>query len=459
MITKRLHLPLRPLLLAAAVAALAAPAWAQSVVRESRLQQPSALTALSAEKQAVYKKVSAAIVRVKIDQDITSLLPPDFKEDFEKWREEMRDRRGGPPADGGPGVSWIEIQRKDHRRDDSRPMPNIGAPNRPPEANDRPPPARDRGEPGMRDREGPGPREDSSRSAAANLWLLRRYIEHRAQKDPDLFLRARALAQRMDALRGGNAGEVLGVTLDKDGHVLVPMILLKNPRGDTEVAVTLADGTEAKAAVRGADYHRGFSVIKLDKPQAAVLPAEGRPEPGAMLMCITANQGAVGWVSAPGAALKKTGDDRITVFGSDERGPMFLFTIDGSLAGAGFDRSAWTADALKQDIDDIIKNGTVRRKQLGVKYDLIPLDSPYRQQYKALGNRPALRVKEVFPDTPAEQAGMKEGDFLLSIDNRPISLMALPGIMRDLRGRDKVPVGLLRDGKEISVEVPIGGRQ
>lgn len=64
-----------------------------------------------------------------------------------------------------------------------------------------------------------------------------------------------------------------------------------------------------------------------------------------------------------------------------------------------------------------------------------------------------VEVKEVFEDSPAEKAGIKEGDILLKIDGEAIS--SASDIRRYLKRLDeekKVSIDLLRDGKQITVQ-------
>ena len=64
-----------------------------------------------------------------------------------------------------------------------------------------------------------------------------------------------------------------------------------------------------------------------------------------------------------------------------------------------------------------------------------------------------VEVTEVIEDSPAEKAGIKEGDILLRIDDKEISNAT--DIRRYLKGlteEKKVSIDLVRDGKEITVQ-------
>ena len=216
--------------------------------------------------------------------------------------------------------------------------------------------------------------------------------------------------------------------------------------------VTLSDGKETTAKFVGSDVARGLSIIQLDTPAAAppVNLESARPAPGALLMCVASNTGAVGWISAPAKVNKRSADGRIPLFGAENRGGTFVFDTQGDLAALGWGQSALPMETLTQDVRWIIANRKdVTPRQLGVKYVRVAggtLAHPL--------NRDVVRVEEVSPGSPADKAGLKKDDIVVSIDRRPI--MQLPLIQSDLATRTgSVPMGIIRDGKEMTLELPL----
>jgi len=64
-----------------------------------------------------------------------------------------------------------------------------------------------------------------------------------------------------------------------------------------------------------------------------------------------------------------------------------------------------------------------------------------------------VEVKEVFEESPAEKAGIKEGDILVKIDGEKISSANdVRRYLRKLEEDKEVSIDLLRDGKEITVQ-------
>jgi serine protease Do len=68
-------------------------------------------------------------------------------------------------------------------------------------------------------------------------------------------------------------------------------------------------------------------------------------------------------------------------------------------------------------------------------------------------------VNEVVADSPAEKAGLKQGDVIIGWDRRDIDDTGeLTGLVSDSEVGDKVTLRVVRDGKELEVPVVIGER-
>ncbi|MFB0506893.1 MAG: M20/M25/M40 family metallo-hydrolase, partial [Thermodesulfobacteriota bacterium] len=89
--------------------------------------------------------------------------------------------------------------------------------------------------------------------------------------------------------------------------------------------------------------------------------------------------------------------------------------------------------------------------------------TPRRAQKVSLGTIPdftfsgdGYRLSGVVPGSPAESAGLKEGDVIVGIGSDAVhNLKALSDILKSLNPGDRVSITLLREGKEMTVEAEV----
>lgn len=425
-----------------AIAAVTATAPAQVSSENSSGAEP--LKQYADATRALYDRVSQSVVRVRVDQSPESLIPPQMRKDFPQWKENFLKRGMAPGNENNPTVIRIEPKP---RGPGGPPMPALEA---------MPTPAPVPGGPGEENRNLER-RVRPEMGAGDNYALVKRFLEIRLPRiqDPELLNKVRQGIIRAEALHGEHNPELAGVVLDDQGHVLLMMTLLRDS-SDVPIKVTTADGREFGATFVGADYLRGFSILKMAAGSTLPPPVEQartRPQSGELLMCLSANTGAVGWITAPGANMApRRGDDRFAVFGEDH-GPIFLFSIDGKLSAVGLDHYALPIAVIKKEIQEVKTKGFVSRRQFGVRHTIVGIDSPLRK-IPALSHKPAIRVEEVFKNSLAERAGLKKDDIILTIDDRPIT--QLPRILQDLSARSgEAKIGIIRDEKEMELTLPL----
>ncbi len=69
------------------------------------------------------------------------------------------------------------------------------------------------------------------------------------------------------------------------------------------------------------------------------------------------------------------------------------------------------------------------------------------------------RLEGVVPDSPADAAGLREGDLILRIDGEEIpDLKGLSDLLKILEPGDRIEITYLRDGEQKRVEVELAGR-
>jgi hypothetical protein len=381
-----------------------------------------AITQFSQASKTLYTKVSASMIRVKLEHNPAALLSDPMRKEFEDWlRQQGLDKR--PPRMAGAAEGRARPGRL--------------------------------GDPATGSSTQPGPGYTGLRREG----LLRRFLEEKAGAagDTETSAKYRRLLTGLDALRGALPTEALGVVIDNDGNAIVLGPGVRESQKDKPFAVTGPDGKETTARYVGAHFARGLTVVKLDSPSVAppLELADTRPDTGELLMCVAGSNDAVAWVTVPGRAGKPV-DDRFATTGGDDHGPSYLFNAAGQLSAVGYERFALPVEMLKENIHWIIENQRdLKPRQLGVKYRHVPQDSPLRSSNPVVGKNPAVVVVEdVFKGSGAEQAGMQKGDLLVSIDGRP--LWQIGQILSDLATRTgKVPLGVVRQNKEITLEMPL----
>lgn len=117
----------------------------------------------------------------------------------------------------------------------------------------------------------------------------------------------------------------------------------------------------------------------------------------------------------------------------------------------------------KRDIEQVSKNNKIVYPFLGVRYVLI--NSDVKQKYKLSVDYGAYVLKgdngepAVTKDSAAEKAGIKEKDIILEVNGEKISKdNAMSKIIQKYSSGDKVALKVLRDDKEINIDVTLGER-
>ncbi len=126
----------------------------------------------------------------------------------------------------------------------------------------------------------------------------------------------------------------------------------------------------------------------------------------------------------------------------------------GGSIGLGF---SIPINNAKRAIDDIIARGSVRYGWLGVL-----LGSPEKASLAELGlaDRKGAFIGHVFTDGPAGKAGLRAGDFVLSVDDRIVeSVEQLVRIVGDLEPGARPSFSILRSGERVSVRILIEERK
>jgi len=236
--------------------------------------------------------------------------------------------------------------------------------------------------------------------------------------------------------RGRGEGSGSGILFTPDGFLLTNHHVIQ---GNGRVRVRLNDGRDLPGRVVGADPWTDLAVVQADAdglPHAA-LGDSARLRVGQLVVAIGSPFGfdstvTAGVVSALGRTLRSiTGHLVDNVIQTDAAlnpgnsgGP--LVDSHGQVIGinTAIIRPAQgicfsiPVNMAKHILPQLMQHGRVVRGYLGLHGRNVPLAQRVLRQWELTQNS-AVEVVAVEPDGPADQAGILEGDFLISLGERP----------------------------------------
>jgi S1-C subfamily serine protease len=120
-----------------------------------------------------------------------------------------------------------------------------------------------------------------------------------------------------------------------------------------------------------------------------------------------------------------------------------------AVAGIGLGLAVPINATTRRIIAALIRDGRVRRAFLGLAAAPVPVPAQLRER---TGRDEALRVAEVVPGSPADRAGLRRGDLVLTAGGAPVShAQSLQKLMfAEAIGRP-LPVTVLRNGAMVDV--------
>src|SRR5919205_121965 len=123
--------------------------------------------------------------------------------------------------------------------------------------------------------------------------------------------------------------------------------------------------------------------------------------------------------------------------------------INTAVAGFGLGMAVPINSTTRRIIGALLADGRVRRGYLGLVVAPTPLPAPIAQR---TGQKMGLRLVEVIPGSPADRAGLRTGDLVLSAGRQPVT--DAQGIQRLLFSEvigTRLPITVLRNGAMVDV--------
>ena len=237
----------------------------------------------------------------------------------------------------------------------------------------------------------------------------------------------------------GRGGEGLGsaVLFTGDGFLLTNAHVVGRAQGGTAL---FSDGTTAPFSVVGADPLSDLAVVRAggSTPPPAELGEADRLVVGQLVVAVGSPLGLAGSVTA--GVVSALGRSLPTRSGSAARLVEDVIQTDAALnpgnsggaladahsrvvgintavAGVGLGLAVPVNATTRRIISALMQDGRVRRAYLGIVSVPAPLPAPLRERF----DQPdALRVVEVVSGGPADRAGLRAGDLLISAGGRPV---------------------------------------
>ncbi len=243
-----------------------------------------------------------------------------------------------------------------------------------------------------------------------------------------------------------------------------------------EVAVILHDDTRLEAEIVGRDAKSDLAVLKIKAKKKLPSVSFGDSEAarvGDWVVAIGNPFGlggtvTAGIISARGRDIRAGPYDNFiqtdaSINRGNSGGPMFnmkgevigintaIFSPSGGSVGIGF---AIPASSAQPVIEQLINNGEVSRGWLGVNIQEVTASIA---EALNLGEAKGALVSNVTPGSPADDAGIKPRDVIISFNGKSVTEMRkLPRMVAATAVGKTVKVSVWRDGGEKKLSVTIG---
>ena len=264
-----------------------------------------------------------------------------------------------------------------------------------------------------------------------------------------------------------------GFIIDKEGYIITNNHVIE---GADEIKARLSDKEEYDAKVIGRDVKTDVALIKIEPPQGLPVAKLGDSDElkvGEWVMAIgnpfgldqTVTVGIVSakWRKIGAGPYENFIQTDAAINQGNSGGPLFntqgevvgvntaIFSTSGGSIGIGF---AIPINLAKNVVEQLKEKGRVVRGWLGVVVQTVTAELA---DSFGLEHKKGALVADIEEGGPADKAGIKKGDIVLTFDGKEIKEMSdLPLIVAQTQVGEKVEVTILRNGKDLTKKVTIG---
>ncbi len=266
-----------------------------------------------------------------------------------------------------------------------------------------------------------------------------------------------------------------GVIVSEDGLILTNHHVIA---AADEIEIALSDGRKLSAKVVGTDPETDLALIKVEEKSlpAITFASADMLHIGDIVLAIgnpfgvgqTVTQGIVSALGRNHLGINtfenfiqtdasinpgNSGGALVDINGDLVGINSAIYSRNGGSMGIGF---AIPISIAKQVLEQIATNGNVTRGWIGIEaQDLSP---ELAESFKLTSGQGAL-IAGVLRNSPADKAGLKAGDILLEIDNKPVfDSASMLNLIAVLKPNQKTNIKIVRAEKPLMIAINVGTR-
>src|SRR5271169_1264350 len=276
-----------------------------------------------------------------------------------------------------------------------------------------------------------------------------------------------------------------GVILSADGYIVTNAHVVQGAR---KIRVRLPgleapgpDGSKphgpVNAKVVGLDRQSDLAVLKIEATDLPALPFADSDElkQGQVVFAFGSPQGLENSVTmgVVSATARQVSEDNPTTYVQTDApinpgnsgGPLvdvdgrvvgidtFILSESGGSEGLGF---AIPSNVVRNIYEQLKTEGHVHRGQIGVYLRTI---TPDLAEGLKLPRNHGVLLEDVSPGSSAEKAGLKVGEVVTNIGGKPVEdVKQFANLLYGYKIGEPAPVGVLRKGKEVTINVEVAER-